>query len=331
MKRGFWISFLSVFCLPFYLAYGAERPLEKINVGVPEVSVQQCPVFIAIDAGVFKRYGMDVGIVRLPGPKAIQALVSGSVQFAQGVSSRTVPSAALAGADVVLIASMVNKLIFSMYSLPQIASVPELKGKIVGVSGIGASIDFATRVTLRHFNLKPDVDVAIRAIGGVSEITAALRGGIIQAGTLSAPSTFRAEKMGFKELFDMTALDFDYVSGGLGVKKAYIAANRERVLNFLKGMIEGIRIFNTDKSFTLPVMARYTHVTDNELLDKSYEYLKRYFLKVPYPSVKAVRNTIEVLSDEIPKAKGARAEEFVDASLLKEIEASGFVDRLYAK
>jgi len=333
MKRRFLISFVSIVLIvsSLTLAYGAERPLEKILVGVPEVSVLQSPLFVAIDAGAFKRYGMDVEVMRLPGPQAMQALVGGSVQFAQGVSSRTVPSAALGGSDAVLIASLANKLLFTLYSLPQINSVPDLKGKIVGVSGLGASIDFATRVALRHFGLKPDVDVAIRAIGGVSEITAALKGGIIQAGTLSPPSSFLAEKMGFKELFDMTVLDFDYISAGLGVRKPYIAANRERVLNFLKGMIEGVKIFTTDKNFTLPVLAKYTKITDRELLDKSYEYLKRYFLKVPYPSIKAIRSTLEVLSDEIPKAKGAKAEDFVDSSLLKEIEASGFVDRLYGK
>lgn len=135
MKRRFLISLVSVVLIVFSLtlAYGAERPLEKIHVGVPEVSVMQSPLFVAIDAGAFKRYGMDVEVMRLPGPQAMQALVGGSVQFAQGVSSRTV------------------------------------------------------------------------------------------------------------------------------------------------------KIFTTDKNFTLPVLAKYTKITDRELLDKSYEYLKRYFLQVPYP------------------------------------------------
>jgi ABC-type nitrate/sulfonate/bicarbonate transport system substrate-binding protein len=187
--------------------YGAEVPLEKILVGVPEVSVTQSPLFVAIDAGAFKKYGMEVSVVRLPGAQAIQALVAGATQFAQGVSSRTVPSAVLAGADTVMIAGITNKFIFTMHSLPNIDSVASLKGKIVGVSGIGASIDFATRVALKHFGLKPDADVAIRAIGGGPEIVSALKAGIIQAGTLSPPSSFRAEKMGFKRLFDMGTLD----------------------------------------------------------------------------------------------------------------------------
>ena len=311
--------------------YGAEVPLEKIKVGVPEVSVLQSPLFVAIDAGAFKRYGMDVSVVRLPGPQAMQALAGGSVQYSQGISSRTLPSAVLAGADAVLIAGLTDKLLFTMVSLPQINSVAELKGKIVGVIGLGASTDFATRVALKHFGLKPDSDVAIRALGGSPEIAAALKGGIIQAGTLSPPFSFLAEKMGFKELFDMTNLDIDYISAGLGVKRSYVATNRERVVNFLKGMIEGIKIFKTDKNFTIPVLAKYTKVTDNELLDKSYVYLRQYFLRIPYPSIRAIKDTLEVLADEIPKAKGAKPEDFVDPSLLREIEAGGFVEKLYSK
>ena len=311
--------------------YGAEGPLEKILVGVPEVSALQSPLFVAIEAGAFKKYGMEVSVVRLPGAQAIQALVAGSTQFAQGVSSRTVPSSVLAGADTVMIAGITNKFIFTMHSPPQIDSVASLKGKIVGVSGIGASIDFATRVALKHFGLKPDSDVAIRAIGGGPEIVSALKAGIIQAGTLSPPSSFRAEKMGFKRLFDMGTLDIEYISGGLGVKRSYMATNRGRVENFLKGMIEGIKIFKTDKNFTIPVLAKYTKLTDSELLEKSYAYFRDYFIQVPYPSIRAIKDTLDGLADQIPKAKGARPEDFIDLSLLREIEASGFVEKLYSK
>lgn len=321
---GFFVSFSA-------RLYGAEVPLEKILVGVPEVSIAQSPLFVAIDAGAFKRYGMEVSVVRLPGAQAIQALVAGATQFAQGVSSRTIPSAVLAGADTVMIAGIINKFIFTMHSLPNIDSVASLKGKIVGVSGIGASIDFATRVALKHFGLKPDSDVAIRAIGGGPEIVSALKAGIIQAGTVSPPSSFRAEKMGFKRLFDMGTLDVEYIAAGLGVKRSYMATNRGRVENFLKGMIEGIKIFKTDKNFTIPVLAKYTKLTDNELLEKSYEYFRDYFIRVPYPSIRAIKDTLEVLAEQIPKAKGASPEDFIDISLLREIEASGFVEKLYSR
>src|ERR1700752_5316782 len=135
------------------------------------------------------------------GAGAIQALVGGSVQLAQRVSSRTVPAAVLAGADAVLIANFSDKLLFTLHAAPEINSMQDLKGKVVGVSGIGGSTDFATRVALREAGLVPDKDVAIRGVGGAAETVAAMRARVVHAGTLSPPSSFVAEKAGFKMLF----------------------------------------------------------------------------------------------------------------------------------
>jgi ABC-type nitrate/sulfonate/bicarbonate transport system substrate-binding protein len=177
---------------PLPSSFSAETSLKTINVAVPAVSLLQAPLFVAIDAGAFKKYGMDVRYV-LTGARTIQALIGGSVQFAQGVSSRTVPSAVLGGADSILIANFVDKLLFTMHSAPEINSMQDLKGKVVGVSGIGGSTDFATRLALRDAGLIPDRDVAIRGVGGVAETVAAMRAKVVHAGTLSPPSSFVAE------------------------------------------------------------------------------------------------------------------------------------------
>src|ERR1051325_7173908 len=141
--------------------FSAEMPIRLINVAVPAVSLLQAPLFVAIDAGLFKKYGMEARYI-VTGARTIQALVGGSVQFAQGVSSRTVPAAVLGGADAVLIANFSDKLLFTMHGAPEINSIRDLKGKVVGVSRGGGSIDFATRMALRDVGLVPDKDVAIR-------------------------------------------------------------------------------------------------------------------------------------------------------------------------
>src|SRR5687768_14942586 len=192
-KVAILVFFTTVLLSPATTTFSAETPLKIINVAVPAVSLLQGPLFIAIDAGAFKRYGMEVRYI-VTGARTIQALVGGSVQFAQGVSSRTVPAAGLAGADAVLIANFSDKLLFTMHSAPEINSLQDLKGKVVGVSGIGGSTDFATRLALREAGLIPEKDVAIRGVGGVPETVAALKANVIQAGTLSPPSSFVAQK-----------------------------------------------------------------------------------------------------------------------------------------
>ena len=273
---------------------------------------------------------MDVRYI-VTGARTIQALVGGSVQFAQGVSSRTVPAAVLAGADAVLIANFSDKLLFTMHSAPEINSLQDLKGKVVGVSGIGGSTDFATRLALREAGLVPDKDVAIRGVGGVPETVAALKAKVVHAGTLSPPSSFVAQKAGFKLLFDMSSLGVDYVSSGLGVRKASIASNRLEARQFLMAMIEGAKILKSDEEFSLRVLTKHTRISDREVLKQSYSYLRPYFLKVPYPSARAIKDTLDVLAKDLPKAKDADPRDFIDNSILKEIEASGYIESVYGK
>jgi NitT/TauT family transport system substrate-binding protein len=322
---------LSIFLLaPLAPTFSAETALKIINVAVPAVSLLQSPLFVAIDAGAFKKYGMEVRYI-VTGARTIQALVGGSVQFAQGVSSRTVPAAVLAGADAVLIANFSDKLLFTMHSAPEINSLQDLKGKVVGVSGIGGSTDFATRLALREAGLVPDRDVAIRGVGGAPETVAALKAKVIQAGTLSPPSSFVAQKAGFKLLFDMSGLGVDYVSSGLGVRKASIVSDRQQVKQFLMAMIEGAKILTKDEEFALRVLTKHTRIADREVLKQSYSYLRPYFLKVPYPSPRAIKDTLDVLAKDLPKGKDADPREFIDNSVLKEIEASGYIESIYGK
>jgi NitT/TauT family transport system substrate-binding protein len=330
MTRWILVS-LTVFLLSSLTpSFSADTPLKIINVAVPAVSLLQAPLFVAIDAGAFKKYGMDVRYI-LTGARTIQALVGGSVQFAQGVSSRTVPSAVLGGADAVLIANFVDKLLFTMHSASEINSMQDLKGKVVGVSGIGGSTDFATRLALREAGLIPDKDVAIRGVGGVAETVVAMKAKIVQAGTLSPPSSFVAQKAGFKILFDMSSLGVDYVSSGLGVKKSSIMSNREQVKQFLMAMIGGAKILKTDEEFSLRVLAKHTRISDRDLLKQSYNYMRPYFLKIPYASFRSIKDTLDVLAKDIPKAKDADPKDFVDNSVLKEIEASGYIENVYGK
>ena len=328
MKR--WILYYPIVFLTWALPVFSAEPPKVINVAVPAVSLLQAPLFVAIDAGAFKKHNMEVRYI-VTGARTIQALVGGSVQFAQGVSSRTVPAAGLAGADAVLIANFSDKLLFTMHSAPEINSLQDLKGKVVGVSGLGGSTDFATRLALSQAGLVPDKDVAIRGMGGVPETVAALKAKVVHAGTLSPPSSFVAQKAGFKMLFDMSGLGVDYVSSGLGVKKSALAANRQEAKLFLMAMIEGAKILTTDEEFSLRVLGKHTRISDRDVLRQSYTYLRPYFLKRPYPSTRAIKDTLDVLAKDLPKAKEADPRDFIDNSVLKEIEASGYIEKVYGK
>ncbi|HUR72004.1 MAG TPA: ABC transporter substrate-binding protein [Candidatus Limnocylindrales bacterium] len=331
ITRGFLRLLLATgLVLRLSVVWAGEPGLKLVDVSLPAVSLLQSPLFAAMESGAFKKYGMEVRYI-VTGARSIQALIGGSVNFAQGVSSRTVPSAVLAGFDAVLIANFSDKFLFTMHSAPEINSLQDLRGKIVGVSGLGGSTDFATRVALREAGLVPDKDVMIRGVGGVPETVAALRAKLVHAGTLSPPSSFVAQKAGFKMLFDMTSLGVDYVSSGLGVKKTWLVANRLEAKQFVMAMIEGAKALTTDEEFAMRVLTKHTRIADREVLKQSYHYIKPYFLKAPYPSTRAIKDTLDALAKDLPKAKDADPRDFVDLSIVKEIEASGFIAGVYGK
>ena len=331
ITRGFLRLLLATgLLLRLSVVWAGEPGLKLVDVSLPAVSLLQSPLFAAMESGAFKKYGMEVRYI-VTGARSIQALIGGSVNFAQGVSSRTVPSAVLAGFDAVLIANFSDKFLFTMHSAPEINSLQDLRGKIVGVSGLGGSTDFATRVALREAGLVPDKDVMIRGVGGVPETVAALRAKLVHAGTLSPPSSFVAQKAGFKMLFDMTSLGVDYVSSGLGVKKTWLVANRLEAKQFVMAMIEGAKALTTDEEFAMRVLTKHTRIADREVLKQSYHYIKPYFLKAPYPSTRAIKDTLDALAKDLPKAKDADPRDFVDLSIVKEIEASGFIAGVYGK
>jgi ABC-type nitrate/sulfonate/bicarbonate transport system substrate-binding protein len=317
-------------CLLVIASRGYLSAAETI-VGYPGGSLLQGTLFVALEGGHFKNHGLDVVIVMLPGVQVIQALVAGSVKFTHGVSSRTVPSAAAAGSDVVLIASPINDLIFDMFSRPELRRPEDLKGKIVGVSAFGTSTDYAARQALLRHRLVPDKDVMIRGLGSVPAVLAALDSGQIAAGVISPPTSVRAEKLGFYKIIDIVSMKIPYASSGVGVRKATLANDKSTVLSFLKGLIEGIHRMKTDRRFALQALKKHTRMSDMELLEKSYDLVLPTISRVPYASLEAVQTSIDSLAETTPALKGRKAEEFVDNGFLREIEASGFVDKLWKK
>lgn len=312
-------------------ARGSLSAAETI-VGYPGGSLLQGTLFVALEGGHFKNHGLDVVIVMLPGVQVIQALVAGSVKFSHGVSSRTVPSAAAAGSDVVLIASPINDLIFDMFARPDLRRPEDLKGKIVGVSAFGTSTDYAARQALLRNRLVPDKDVMIRGLGSVPAVLAALESGQIAAGVLSPPTSVRAEKLGFNKIIDIVSMKIPYASSGVGVRRSMILNDKNTVLSFLKGLIEGIHRMKTDRKFALRALQKHTRMSDIGLLEKSYELVLPAISRIPYASLEAVQISIESLAETTtPTLKGRKAEEFVDNGPLREIEASGFADKVWKK
>lgn len=306
------------------------KQLVKLRVPYVAVSGVMAPLWVTKEKGIFEKYGLDVELLYIASSTTLtQAMLSGEVQLAE-TGANPVVTANLAGADLVLIAGTTNLLAFSLYADPSIKKVEDLKGKAVGVSRYGASTDFGARLTLQRFGLQPDKDVAIMQTGGSPETLAALTSGNIQGAVFGAPSTLKAKKAGMHELVKMTDLKIPYSVNCFATSKKFLAENKETVSNFLKALVEGISVIKKDKAFTMQVLGKYTKTEDAEVLGETYEYYLTDILpQVPYATEESVQTILDAEGARDPKAKEVKPASYIDNSVLKELDDSGFVKKLY--
>jgi NitT/TauT family transport system substrate-binding protein len=318
------------FCGSSSGANAGEAP-QKLRVAYAAVTAAFSIPWIAKEAGIFQRNGLDVELVYIPaGSRAVQTLVGGSIDVA-AIGGPAGVDAKLAGADTTYIAIPVNRVIVFTVAGPQVQRIEELRGKTIGVTRVGTVTDFFTRVYLRQSGLVPDRDVMIRGMGGLPEIVAGLKAGQIEGGTFGFPSVLHAQAAGFRVLVDYNTLGLRYPLSTLIVTEKLLRERESAIRRFLRAQIEGIHRFKTDPAFAMKVIGKYTNTTDQKMLEQTHRVYTDAFQRVPYPNVEDMRLGITQVSETNPRAKGADPKEFVDPRLLQEIEASGFVKKLYGE
>ncbi|MBI2999357.1 MAG: ABC transporter substrate-binding protein [Deltaproteobacteria bacterium] len=334
MKRN--KNFLLSLCLAVALisvspTEGAEpsQP-RKIRAAFTSLSGSQAPPWIAREAGIFRKYGLEVEVIAMPsGVEGMNALIAGEVLFLQ-IAGGTTVSAAVGGADVTIIATTLGTLVQSLVARPEIEKAEQLRGKSVGISRFGTSIDTGARLALRHFGLIPEKDVAIVQIGAMESIVPAMQGNRVQAGILSYPAITRAKKLGHRVLLDIASLGIPYASTGVTTRAKLIREDPDLVRRYTAAQVEAIARMKKDRNFTMAVMGKYLRASDPELLSETYDiYAQKYLMGVPLPTVEAVRPVLEELAPRNPKAKDQDPRKFFDDSFVRELQASGFIDSLY--
>jgi ABC-type nitrate/sulfonate/bicarbonate transport system substrate-binding protein len=321
------IIVLALFVLAANLCGAGSARAERVRVAYSSISGAMGPLWTANDLGLFNRNGLDVQLLYIGGGSVVtQALLGGDVQFVR-LGASAVMQASLRGMDLKMIANTINRLVFSLMSKPEIKSPADLKGKKIGLTRLGGSTDFALDLALKKWNLRRGADVAVLQTGGMPQLLGALTAGSVDAGVISPPTNLTAAKMGMKELVDFGDLPITYPNSPLATTQAYLDKNREVALRFVRAYAEGIHRVKTDRETTLKVYSKYTKVQDPEILAELYRiYGVKHLESIPAVKLEAVD---EVLRSEIKSGAAVKAADFVDNSLVAELEREGFFRKLY--
>ncbi len=312
-------------------------PADRVRVGLSSVSATYGSLWAADAKGLFKKYGIDTEFIVLGGggSRAISSLLSGEIQFSIGGGEGSVRSQ-LMGADTTIIASSMTKGLQRLLARPQIKSYQELKNKRVGITRFGSAAHLALLLMLKKWNMRPE-DVQILQIESSPAMVASLDNGRLDAAVLTMPSFFVAEDKGYRVIGDPADMDIVYLQNTLESTRAFVRKNRDLVLRFLKGYIEGIAYFKKNKKEAIDVMRKQLRIQseqerDSRYVELSYNLLAtKYYNDAPYPSLPAVQTILDNIGKTEPKARGADPRTFFDESLVKELDDNGFIKSVTAK
>ncbi|MGE5306871.1 MAG: ABC transporter substrate-binding protein [Alphaproteobacteria bacterium] len=307
----------------------AQPALEKMVVGYSAQAGAFAPIWITKDAGLFRKNGLDVNLIFIPGgPTAAAAMLAGEVQ-AVAMAGPAIVTSNLAGSDLVMIAGMVNTFAFQIITVKGITAPAQLKGKRIGVNRFGAAPDIAARYALRHLGIDPK-DVTILQLGEQSTRLAAMKAGQLDAAVVLPPITTMAQKEGMNVILDMSDLGAEYQITGLASSQSFVTQKRPSALKLMRAFVEGIHFYKTRKRESMNIIARYMRIDDMDAVGATYDYFANKIVpKKPYPSIKGIKALLDLAAKDRPEAAKLSPERFINISLLKELDESGFIDRLY--
>lgn len=316
---------------------GAARGQDKVRIGVSSISATSGSLWVAEEKGLFKKHGLEAEVIIIGGGAArvVSSLIAGEIQFSVGGGDAVV-RAALRGADSVLVASPMKTGLQRMMVRPEIRTPADLKGKTIAVTRFGSASHWVLQLFLRKWGMRTD-DIKMLQLGSSPAMFASLEKGGVDGAVFTIPTFFLAEERGYRILADPVDMEIYYLQNSVDTTRSYIKRNRDQALRVIKAICEGLAYFRKHKTESIAVMQQKLRIQsaqerDVKYLEMSYDLLaEKFYNRVPYATPKAVETTLEFIAAEEPKARGADPRKFLDESLVREVETSGFIKTLYDK
>lgn len=304
---------------------------ERIRIAWAGASPANAGIWILQEKKLLQKYGVEPEIISISAsPIVLQALLAGEIDVS-AISVTTLASSRLAGADTVMILGMVRTFLDHIIAQQSIASTDQLKGKTGGVNRIGSTSDMGLRFALRRLGVDPEKDAKIITAGGNPERFAALTKGIINFTIMPEPFVHQALQLGFRQLFDIGALKTPFWWNAVLSREAIVKNKRPLLLKFTRAMIEATHFNKTNKEEAKAIWGKYLRITDSVALERAWQTYTAAYPDNLLPTPDGVKTMLDEMAPRDPKAASADARRFVDASLVQEVEATGFVKQLYKR
>jgi NitT/TauT family transport system substrate-binding protein len=328
---GLYVLVAAMFAPAAGRAFAAEvggKP-EKVDVVVTyaQPSGAFTPIWVAYEAGLFKKYGLNASLQLLTPQVSAQAVISEQADFY--TDGPDLINARLHGGQVKYFGGTIQQLVFQIWGAKDIKTMQDLKGKTVAASTPRAALDTATREALKKNGLVPDKDVQILYVQSVPAILSSILGGKTAAGTLSAPNTLKAKESGLNLLVDVGKLNIPAFQVVYGTTEKYLKNNPNTVFAFLKAMAEGVAMSKNEPAVAKKAIGKYVKIDDAPTIDGTYDAFAPYWAMSLAIRPEAIKAQFEYIDEkEFPNVKNADPKDFYDNSFVDALTKSGFLKNL---
>ncbi|HEX2243261.1 MAG TPA: ABC transporter substrate-binding protein [Gammaproteobacteria bacterium] len=293
--------------------------------------VSMAPMWIAKEAGFFKKHGLDVRLVFIAsGPLGTTSIPSGDVNV--GIIGGFAPIRAISGGakNLVMIGQSKNRMTGAIVGKPEIARVQDLKGKRLGIDRVGSNPDMFTQAALARFQMDPLKDVQYIQLGSIGQGIPALKAGTIDALTTSTPHDLFAQRLGFKVILDITAMKIPFAATVLASARNTVERKQSELTRFMRAYAEAVHYYLTNEEGTSRIVSKYTKVEERDVVSHSIRSEAAAMERTLQVDPKGIELILGLISKTMPQAASAKPEEFYDQRFFTELRDSGFLKRLWS-
>lgn len=274
------------------------------------------PLYLAQETGIFKKYGLNLEMVLIPGGSlSLQALLGKSLDLLM-TGGPPVVNATLRGAKIKIIGGVTNLLPYNFIASTAISTAEQLRDKKIGISRFGSNTDFVVRLALTQFRLSPN-EVHIIQVGGSQARLAALKSGAIHATVLSPEEAFVAQKLGFNVLLDFIEKGIEFPHVNLVAREDTLETQGHIIRPFVQAYLEAIRYYKSHKGEAVKKVMALHRLPDRQIAETVYDGLLRALPDDGRPTLKGLEVVLDAAARDDPRAKSLTVQQLLDLRFLQ--------------
>jgi NitT/TauT family transport system substrate-binding protein len=309
--------FLSLAAVAVLFSPGVSFTAEHVVIGTPSRGLFEFPVVVAIRKGFYGAEGIDVDKVQMQPAVAVKALMSADVDYLLAWGSAV--RAAVTGIPIKAVLGMASRPLHVLMVRPDIKTAKDLRGKTIGVDSIAGTVDYLSRLAVRHFGMEPNRDVTIVVSGESPTRLAALRSGSVDATAVDVAFAVKAEEEGFRRLLYLGDV-IELPLSGIAVMDKKLQSQRDQVKRVVRATMRGTRFMKQNRAETVQMLSDYLRITPSQAA-KAYDTSITSFTDDGIISDNGVNLDVQLTKERLKTPKEVPLRQLVDWSLVKEINA----------